>query len=72
LDEHDDIDFYENQDDTEFSVEVKLPYKIQNKEVLEEIHNLFKVERIDDKLIFKVSVFWLLILFYSSSYFGSA
>lgn len=36
--------------------------------VLETIHNIFKVERIDDKLIFKVSVFQLTILFHSSPY----
>ncbi|CAB5384883.1 unnamed protein product [Rhizophagus irregularis] len=38
-------------------VEVELPYKIQNMDVLETIHNVFKAERIDDILIFKVSIF---------------
>ncbi|PKC05075.1 hypothetical protein RhiirA5_421390 [Rhizophagus irregularis] len=35
-------------------VEVELPYKIQNMDVLKTIHNVFKAERINDILIFKV------------------
>ena len=38
-------------------VEVELPYKIQNMDVLETIHNVFKAERIGNILIFKVSIF---------------
>ncbi|PKK71758.1 hypothetical protein RhiirC2_778028 [Rhizophagus irregularis] len=37
-------------------VEVELPYKIQNMDVLETIHNVFKAERIDDILIFKMYI----------------
>ena len=38
-------------------VEVELPYKIRDMDVLETIHNVFKAERIGNILIFKVSIF---------------